>query len=165
MVKRDMHGEGGIHGEVVCVTKGGWIPGECVVKVACMVIGACMAGVVHGRGCVWQETCKVGRGMCGRGCMQERWPLKWAVHILLECTFCYKDKITPQTADTLGGYSSTLIYICLTSVTACKMQCPLNLVLESWEYLWFYLTFWIAILDCGLKLHKLLIHILVMLQK
>ena len=29
---------------------------------------------------------------------------------------------------------------------ACKMQCPLNLVLESWEY---------AILDCGLKLHKL----------
>ena len=48
---------------------------------------------------------------------------------------------------------------------ACKMRCPLNLVLESWEYLWFYLTFWITILDCGLKLHKLLIHTLVMLQK
>ena len=48
---------------------------------------------------------------------------------------------------------------------ACKMLCPLNLVLESWEYLWFYLTFWIAILDCGLKLHKLSIHTLVMLQK
>ena len=48
---------------------------------------------------------------------------------------------------------------------ACKMWCPLNLVLESWEYLWFYLTFWIAILDCGLKLHKLSIHTLVMLQK
>ena len=48
---------------------------------------------------------------------------------------------------------------------ACKMRCPLNLVLESWEYLWFYLTFWIAILDCGLKLHKLSIHTLVMLQK
>ena len=47
----------------------------------------------------------------------------------------------------------------------CKMRCPLNLVLESWEYLWFYLTFWIAILDCGLKLHKLSIHTLVMLQK
>ena len=47
----------------------------------------------------------------------------------------------------------------------CKMQCPLNLVLESWEYLWFYLTFLIAILDCGLKLHKLSIHTLVMLQK
>ena len=48
---------------------------------------------------------------------------------------------------------------------ACKMRCPLNLVLESWEYLWFYLTFWIAILDCGWKLHKLSIHTLVMLQK
>ena len=48
---------------------------------------------------------------------------------------------------------------------ACKMRCPLNLVLESWEYLWFYLIFWIAILDCGLKLHKLSIHTLVMLQK
>ena len=48
---------------------------------------------------------------------------------------------------------------------SCKMRCPLNLVLENWEYLWFYWTFWIAILDCGLKLHKLLIHTLVMLQK
>ena len=48
---------------------------------------------------------------------------------------------------------------------ACKMRYPLNLVLESWEYLWFYLTFWIAILDCGFKLHKLSIHTLVMLQK
>ena len=47
----------------------------------------------------------------------------------------------------------------------CKIRCLLNLVLESWEYLWFYLTFWIAILDCGLKLHKLSIHTLVMLQK
>ena len=36
------------------------------------------------------------------------------------------------------------IYICLTSVMRAKMQCPLNLVLESWKYLWFYLTFWIA---------------------
>ena len=48
---------------------------------------------------------------------------------------------------------------------SCKMWCTLNLVLESWENLWFYLTFWIAILDCGLKLHKLSIHTLVMLQK
>ena len=40
-----------------------------------------------------------------------------------------------------------------------------HLVLESWEYLWFYLTFGIAILDCGWKLHKLSIHTLVMLQK
>ena len=48
---------------------------------------------------------------------------------------------------------------------ACKMQYPLNLVLESWEYLWSYLTFWVVILDYSLKLHKLLIHTLVMLQK
>ena len=48
---------------------------------------------------------------------------------------------------------------------SCKMQYPLNLVLDNWEYLWFYWTFWIVILDCGLKLHKLSIHTLVMLQK
>ena len=48
---------------------------------------------------------------------------------------------------------------------ACKMRCPLNLVLENCKYLWFYLTFWIVILDYGLKLHKLSIHTLVMLQK
>ena len=45
------------------------------------------------------------------------------------------------------------------------MWYPLNLVLENFEYLWFYLTFWIVILDGGLKLHKLSIHTLVMLQK
>ena len=38
---------------------------------------------------------------------------------------------------------------------ACKMRCPLNLVLEKSEYLWFYWTFCIVILDYGLKLHKL----------
>ena len=48
---------------------------------------------------------------------------------------------------------------------ACKMWYPLNLVLESWEYLWFYWTFCIVILDYGLKLHKLSNHTLVMLQK
>ena len=57
-----------------------------------------------------------------------------------------------------------VIYMSHFSYT-CKMRCPLNLVLESWKYLWFYSTFWIAILDCGLKLHKLSIHTLVMLQK
>ena len=46
-----------------------------------------------------------------------------------------------------------------------KMRYPLNLVLESWEYLWSYLTFWVVILDYGLKIHKLLIRTLVMLQK
>ena len=45
------------------------------------------------------------------------------------------------------------------------MRYPLNLVLENFEYLWFYLTFWIVILNGGLKLHKLSIHTLVMLQK
>ena len=48
---------------------------------------------------------------------------------------------------------------------ACKMRYPLNLVLENWEYLWSYLAFCIVILDYGLKLHKLLIHTLVILQK
>ena len=48
---------------------------------------------------------------------------------------------------------------------ACKMRYLLNLVLESWQYLWFYWTFCIVILDYGLKLHKLLNHTLVMIQK
>ena len=48
---------------------------------------------------------------------------------------------------------------------ACKMRCPLNLVLENSEYLWFYSTFCIVILDYGLKLHKLSNHTLVILQK
>ena len=46
-----------------------------------------------------------------------------------------------------------------------KMRYPLNLVLENSEYLWFYWTFCIVILDYGLKLHKLSNHTLVILQK
>ena len=45
------------------------------------------------------------------------------------------------------------------------MRYPLNLVLETWEYLWFYLTFWVVISNGGLKLPKLSIHTPVMLQK
>ena len=30
---------------------------------------------------------------------------------------------------------------------ACKMRYPLNFVLESWKYLWSYLTFWVVIAD------------------
>ena len=45
------------------------------------------------------------------------------------------------------------------------MQYPLNLVLENWEYLWFYWTFSIVILDGSLKLHKLSFHTLAMLHK
>ena len=29
----------------------------------------------------------------------------------------------------------------------CKMWYLLNLVLESWEYIWSYLTFWVVIAD------------------
>ena len=45
------------------------------------------------------------------------------------------------------------------------MRYPLKLVLESWEYLWSYFTFCVVILDYGLKLHKLSIRTIVMLQK
>ena len=44
----------------------------------------------------------------------------------------------------------------------CKMQYPLNLVLENLKYLWFYVTFWVVILNGGLKLPKLSNHILTM---
>ena len=45
------------------------------------------------------------------------------------------------------------------------MRYPPNLVLENWEYLWFYLTFWVVILNGGLKVTRHLIHTLIMLQK
>ena len=40
----------------------------------------------------------------------------------------------------------------------CKIWYPHNLVLEHWEYLWIYRTFWAVIADCDLKLPKLSIH-------
>ena len=67
-----------------------------------------------------------------------------------------------------GLYSIFCAWICIYMshfAYACKMRCPLNLVLEKSEYLWFYWTFCIVILDYGLKLHKLSNHTLVMLQK
>ena len=48
---------------------------------------------------------------------------------------------------------------------ACKMRYPLNLVFENLKYLQFYLSFWVAISNSGLKLPKLSIDTLVMLQK
>ena len=59
------------------------MPGEgvCIVGV-CMVRGACMVG---------EETCMVGghvwQGACMAvgACIQQRRPLKRAVHVLLEC--------------------------------------------------------------------------------
>ena len=45
------------------------------------------------------------------------------------------------------------------------MQYPLNLVLENWEYLMFYLTLWVVIANGDLKLPKLSIPTLVILQK
>ena len=47
----------------------------------------------------------------------------------------------------------------------CKMRYPLNLVLENWEYLWSYWTFWVVIVDGDLKLPKLSIHTTIMFQK
>ena len=47
----------------------------------------------------------------------------------------------------------------------CKMPCPLNHVLENFKYLLFCSTFWVVIFNGSLKIPKLLIHILIMLQK
>ena len=47
----------------------------------------------------------------------------------------------------------------------CKMRYLLNFMLENLKYLWFYLTFWVVILNGGLKLHQLSIHTIVMFQK
>ena len=49
------------------------------------MVGGCMAeGMCGGWGHVWGEV-DVWRGVVGRGCVQERLPLKRAVRILLEC--------------------------------------------------------------------------------
>ena len=69
------HAPGGMHWGA-CVA-GGMHGGH--VWLVCMVGGKCGRGDMHGMGCAWQG------GMCGGSCMQERWPLKRAVHILLEC--------------------------------------------------------------------------------
>ena len=88
----------------------------------------------------------------------------------LVCTFHnYKMLITFENTPGQMQYISKGAQVAILDMShfayVCKMRYPLNLVLESSEYLWFYLTFWIAILDCGLKLHKLLNHTLVILQK
>ena len=65
----------------VCLSTGG----ACMAGGMCGR-GACMAGGVHGK-----RVCMVGAyvtgGIHGGGCVvwQERWPLQWAVRILLEC--------------------------------------------------------------------------------
>ena len=87
-------------------------------------------------------------------CME--WPL-WLIFLIFLCTH-----------ETRWVLKVTVLEIHLTMshfAYACKMRYPLNLVLESWEYLSFYWTFCIVILDYGLKLHKLSNHTLVMLQK
>ena len=77
-----------------------------------------------------------------------------------------KNITLPQTSFTGGtkNWAANILYMSHFAY-ACKMRYPLNLVLESWEYLWFYWTFCIVILDYGLKLHKLSNNTLVMLQK
>ena len=85
---------------------------------------------------------------------------KWLVNVTLQ-RIIYRhllEKFPACEKCNFKIYMSHFAYVC-------KMRCPLNLVLESWEYLWSYLTFWVAILDYGLKLHKLSIHTLIMLQK
>ena len=47
----------------------------------------------------------------------------------------------------------------------CKMWYLLNLVFENLKYIWFYLTLWVVIVNDGLKLPKLSIHTLIILQK
>ena len=94
---------------------------------------------------------------------RETRPLLQTVCILLECILVVV-VLSMVAAAKPDFFSNFYIYMSHFAY-ACKMQCPLNLVLENSEYLWFYWTFCIVILDCGLKLHKLSNHTLVMLQK
>ena len=60
---------------------------------------------------------------------------------ILKTVFKYKkNTITLYSTCSHETYMSHFSYMC-------KMRYPLNLVLESWEYLWSYLTFWVVIVD------------------
>ena len=80
-VVEGMHGRG-VHGGGMCGSGGGMcgdggsMCGGMHGRGLCMVVES-----MHGRGCAWQQgTC-----VAGGACVQERWPLKQAVRILLEC--------------------------------------------------------------------------------
>ena len=90
--------------------------------------------------------------------------LCWNTHAG-KATGCYAGHIHWQRCYTRGESQGMYITYMSYFAYACKIRCPLNLVLENSEYLWFYSTFCIVILDYGLKLHKLSNHILVILQK
>ena len=85
------------------------------------------------------------------------WVDEPCVYLLMFIDF-FKSQISKPLEYRVYYYMSHFAY-------ACKMRDPLNLVLENIEYLWFYWTFCIVILDYGLKLHKRSNHTLVMLQK
>ena len=87
---------------VRCAWQGGMCDRGHVWQGACMVGGRVCQGGMHGRGmaggmCMAGEACiargmhsrwvcMAGRGVYGRGHVwQERRPLQWIVHILLEC--------------------------------------------------------------------------------
>ena len=101
-----------------------------------------------------------------------QWVVWIPMRLFIWCDFDHHSRICVwDVAHEWVPYLFYVIAMCYSNIYtshfsyACKMRCPLNLVLENCEYLWFYLTFWIVILDYGLKLHKLSIHTLVMLLK
>ena len=86
----DMHGREcasqGVCGRGACMAERVYVAG--MHGRGCMWQGVCIATGMHGRGHVWQGEC-MARGMHERAvCVvgwQEKWPLQWAVYILLEC--------------------------------------------------------------------------------
>ena len=89
----------GMNGWMVCVL--GWHvwQGVCMVGV-CVAGGACMEGVYMRGMCV-------GGGVCMAGaCTQERWPMKQAVRILLECILVFQDFTFLIWTDIFWGLSS-----------------------------------------------------------
>ena len=86
-----MHGREGVCGRGYAWQVGAW-QGACMAGgvdgKGCAWQGVCITGGMHGRGNVWQGACVQGACMAGQ-CVwwgwQEKWPLQWAVCILLEC--------------------------------------------------------------------------------
>ena len=74
---RGMYGRG-------CAWQGYAWQGMCMAEGAC-VVGACMAGGKFGRVGMISRGRACMEGVHGEACVQDRRPLKRAVHILLEC--------------------------------------------------------------------------------
>ena len=126
---------GGVYLGGVCLV----CPGEGVCPGGCLLVG----GVCQGGVCPGGVVCLVcPEGVCT--CEQN------SLHMLLKTLPFHNfvcGRLISMSKEVLPTSPTYAIKHMSHFSYACKMRYLLNLVLESWEYLWSYLTFWVLILD------------------